>query len=159
MSTPYVSASPGSAAVPATREFSAAWIAYVAYAASSILLWPALIGLIINYSKRGQPDTGFIDSHHRWMLRSFWWSQLWCALFFVVILIGLWPLIADVVGQAVNAGDWSGGNGRININWSSIFSTVGAATLGSLGFAVTWFWFVYRIVRGMIVLADARPMP
>lgn len=158
MSTPYTTAA-APAAVPATKEFTAAWIAYVMYTLSAIFFWPAIVGLIISYSKRGRPETGFIDSHHRWMLRSFWWSQLAFAVFFVLVLVGMWPLISDIVTQAVQAGDWEGANVNININWPSIFGTVGAAMFGGLGFAVTWFWFLYRMVRGMIVLADARPLP
>jgi uncharacterized membrane protein len=155
MSTPFASA-PAAAVVPATKEFTAAWIAYLTYALSAVLFWPAIIGLIINYSKRGHAETGFIDSHHRWMLRSFWWSQVAFAAFFIVMLAGMWPLISDIASQAINAGD---ADFRLNINWEPIFSTVGAATLGGLGCAATWLWYVYRLARGMIALADARTLP
>ena len=157
MSTSFTSAPP--APVPATKEFTAAWIAYVAYAASAILFWPAIVGLIINYSKRGHADTGFIDSHHRWMLRSFWWSQLAFLVFFVLMLVGMWPLISDIVDQAIRAGDWQDSAVSINLNWGAIFGTVGAAMFGGLGLAVTWLWFIYRTLRGMIALADARSLP
>jgi uncharacterized membrane protein len=159
MSTPSATAS-ATPAVPATKEFTAAWIAYLAYALSSFLFWPAIIGLIISYSKRGHTETGFIDSHHRWMLRSFWYSQLAFLVFFILILMGVWPMVSDIVQQAIRSGDWQGGpDFTININWVSIFSTVGAAMIGGLGFAVTWLWFLYRMLRGMIALADARPLP
>jgi uncharacterized membrane protein len=122
-------------------------------------VWPALISLIISYSKRGHPETGFIDSHHRWMIRSFWWSQLWFLVFFVVMMIGIWPFIMDIARQVIDAGD-SGYYGlNININWGQVFGTVGAAMIGGLGMALTWIWFLYRMARGMIVLGDARALP
>ena len=158
MSTSFTSA-PAPGAVPATREFTAAWIAYLTYAVSVILLWPAIIGLIINYSKRGSPATGFIDSHHRWMLRSFWWSQLAFLVCFVLILAGMWPLISDIADQAIRSGGWQDSTFSLNLNWGAVFGTVGAAMFGGLGMVVTWFWFAYRIVRGMIALADARALP
>jgi uncharacterized membrane protein len=158
MSTPFATAgAPG--AVPATREFSAAWIAYALYASSALFFWPALIALIISYSKRGHPETGFIDSHHRWMLRSFWWSQVWFLVFLALVLMGVWPIVSDVVRQVAATGDWNDASRfNININWTSIFTTVGGAMIGGLGIVATWFWFLYRMLRGMITLADARPM-
>jgi uncharacterized membrane protein len=30
---------------------------------------------------------------------------------------------------------------------------------GGFGMLVVWLWYVYRIARGMIALADARPLP
>jgi uncharacterized membrane protein len=159
MSTPFASAA-GPAAVPPTREFTAAWVAYLLYTVGSILMWPALIALIISYSKRGHPESGFIDSHHRWMLRSFWYSQLAFLFFFFLVLVGVWPLVSDIVSQAIATAQ-SGGEPTfsINVDWSSIFTSVGGATIGGFGIAVTWFWFLYRMIRGMIALADARPLP
>jgi len=159
MSTPFATAT-ARPAVPPTKEFTAAWIAYLLMASSAILFWPALIALIISYSKRGHAEIGFIDSHHRWMLRSFWYSQLAFLLFFVLVLIGVWPVVADLVRQVIDSGGaWEAGDFSININWVSIFTTVGAAMVGGLGIALTWFWFIYRMARGMIALADARALP
>ena len=36
----------------------------------------SIVGLIINYVKRGGYDDVF-DSHHAWMISSFWWALLW----------------------------------------------------------------------------------
>ncbi|HTT11398.1 MAG TPA: hypothetical protein VMG60_10950 [Burkholderiaceae bacterium] len=158
MSTPFAAAS-APPTVPPTREFTAAWIAYLTMALSAILLWPALIALVICYSKRGRPEAGFIDSHHRWILRSFWYSQLWFLLFFILIMIGVWPVLEDIARQVVNTGDWGSESFVLNINWGPIFKTVGAAMIGGLGIVATWFWFLYRMARGMIALADARALP
>ena len=34
----------------------------------------------------------------------------------------------------------------------------GAATLGSIGFLVTWLWLLYRVIRAMLQLADSKPV-
>jgi len=158
MSSPFATAA-SPPAVPPTKEFTAAWIAYLCMVLSAFLLWPALISLLISYSKRGHPEAGFIDSHHRWMIRSFWWSQLWFLIFFVLVMMGIWPLIMDIARQVIDTGDWGHEGFAININWGAIFGTVGAAMLGGLGIVLTWFWFLYRMARGMIALGDARPLP
>lgn len=159
MSTPFTTASPA-AAVPPTREFTAAWIAYLLYTVSSFLLWPALIALFISYNKRAHAETGFIGSHHRWMLRSFWYSQLWFLVGFALVMVGIWPLLSDIIHQAIATAE-AGGDPTfsIDINWSSVFTSVGGAMMGGIAIAVTWFWFLYRMIRGMVALADARPLP
>jgi uncharacterized membrane protein len=159
VSTPFTTAT-APAAVPPTREFTTAWIAYFLLAISTLLWWPALVALVINYSKRGGAEAGFIDSHHRWMIRTFWYSQLAWTFCFVLIVLGAWPIVSDVVRQAIATGTWDNeANFSINIDWSSIFTTVGAAMAGGFGMLVVWLWYVYRIARGMIALADARPLP
>lgn len=159
MSTPFATAST-QAAVPATKEFSAAWIAYACFAASIVFLWPAIIGLVICYSKRGHAETGFIDTHHRWMIRSFWYAQLFFLIALVVVLMGVWPIVSDIVRQAIQSGgDWDHSSFSLNVDWGAIFGSVGSAMLGGLGIAATFFWYLYRLVRGMITLADARPLP
>src|SRR5262249_55512917 len=145
MSAPYAS-SPATA-VPATKEFTVAWIAYLCYLASSLFLWPAIIGLIISYSRRGRAESGFIDSHHRWMLRSFWYSQLWFPSAFIVFMYGIWPTLMHILSPVLDAAM----TGRepviddfdFDISWGMIFHTISAASIGVIGFALTWFWFVY----------------
>lgn len=46
-------------------------------------------GLILNYVRRDQGDY-VQDSHHRWMIRSFWWALIWLVIGFItsVIFIG-----------------------------------------------------------------------
>jgi len=158
MSSPYASAA-RAPAVPPTKEFTAAWIAYFLYAVSTVLLFPALFALVISYSKRGHPESGFIDSHHRWMLRSFWYSQIAFLAFFVLVMIGIWPLVMEIVHQALRAAE-AGIEPSFNFpDFEPLFSSIGHATIGLVGAGLTWLWFLYRMVRGMITLADARPMP
>lgn len=54
-------------------------IAYVLHLLGAITGILSLVALIINYSKRGD-DGPEMDSHHSWMIRSFWWAILWCIL-------------------------------------------------------------------------------
>ena len=60
--------------------------AYVLHLVGAIAGLPSLIGLVINYLKRN--DCGAtLGSHHRWMIRSFWWAMLWVVLGVVLTLL------------------------------------------------------------------------
>ena len=92
--------------------------AYILHLLGAITGIFSIIGLIINYVKRGD-DGEVMGSHHSWMIRSFWWAVLWC-----------------IIG---------------GVTW--IFF-IGMAIL-----PITWLWYIYRHIRGLINLADDRPMP
>ncbi len=93
----------------------AAYILHLLGAITGIL---SVVALIINYVKRGD-DGAVMDSHHTWMIHTFWWAILWC-----------------IIGA---------------ITW---FLFVGWIVL-----LVTWVWYIYRHIRGLICLADDKPMP
>lgn len=95
-----------------------ALVAYILHLVGAITGLTSIIGLVINYVRRGD-DGAMIDTHHTWMIRSFWWALLW-----VVIGIATYVII---------------------VGWFIL--------------ALTWIWYVYRHVRGLIVLLDNRPMP
>jgi len=97
----------------------AAYILHLLGAITGIL---SIVGLIFNYVKRGD-DGPVMDTHHAWMIRSFWWAILWC------VLIGASYLV--LVGFLI----------------------------GWIGFAAVWVWYVYRHIRGLVYLADDKPMP
>jgi uncharacterized membrane protein len=69
-----------------------ALVAYALHLFGAIAAIPSIIGLIINYVKRDRYDELF-DSHHAWMIRSFWWAIFWCVLGFVTIVIGVGVVI------------------------------------------------------------------
>jgi uncharacterized membrane protein len=71
-------------------------VAYVLHLVGAVAGLTSIVGLVINYVKRDDYDELF-DSHHAWMIRSFWWALLWCVLGFVtiVILIG-WAILFAV---------------------------------------------------------------
>ena len=148
-------------ATPSTGEFTTAWIAYGCFATGILLWWPMLVGLIIGYVRRGEPDAGFIDSHYRWLIRTFWWSSVGYIAMLAVIVAGAWPLLRDILAQVESGGavgDWGAGS-SISFAWGSLFATVGAATAGGIGLAVVWFWLIYRVIRGGLRLANAQPAP
>ncbi len=144
---------------PSSAEYSTIWVAYALQAMGvfGFVLGP-LIGLFINYVRRDAEGAGFIASHHSWLIRTFWWTLLWYLLCVAVILAGAWPIISEVVREAIR----TGGHGHefsLGIAWDAIFATVGAAMLGGLGILVVWVWNLYRIVRGGFRLVDRRPAP
>jgi uncharacterized membrane protein len=65
-----------------------ALVAYGLHLFGAIAAVPSIVGLIVNYVKRNDYDELF-DSHHSWMIRSFWWAILWCVLGFVTLVIGV----------------------------------------------------------------------
>ena len=65
-----------------------ALVAYALHLFGAIAAIPSIVGLVINYVKRDGYDELF-DSHHAWMIRSFWWAILWCVLGLVTFIIGV----------------------------------------------------------------------
>ncbi len=49
----------------------------------------ALIAVIINYVKIKEAQSAPIRSHHRWLLRTFWWGILWAAICFALSFVGI----------------------------------------------------------------------
>ncbi len=153
-------ASPAEPAQPPSAEYSAIWVAYALHAVGAVgFLVGPVVGLIINYVKRDGADAGFIVSHHRWLIRTFWWSLAAYLLCMGVILVGVWPLIGDVLAELIRSGGTSPRTLSLQISWESIFASVGGAMVGGLGLVVTWIWFIYRMVRGGLLLGDAQPAP
>ena len=79
--------------VESDRTFAV--VAYVLHLIGAVAGITSIAGLVINYLKRDGYDELF-DSHHAWMIRSFWWAILWCVIGIVtwVILVGWVILIA-----------------------------------------------------------------
>jgi uncharacterized membrane protein len=144
-------------AVPPTREFTAAWIAYGLFALGAMFWWPALFGALLCHIRHGARGAGFIDSHYSWLTRTFWWSSIWGLLCLTVILAGAWPILRDVLATVRQTGDWAEAGMSIGFDWRSIFMTAGAAAVGGIGIAVVWCWYVYRVLRGAFRLHDAQP--
>ncbi len=146
-------------AEPSSSEYSTAWVAYVLQAtgAFGFFLGP-LIALIISYVRRDAEGAGYLASHHRWLIRTFWWTALGYLACLAVILGGAWPIISEVVREAIRSGGHAS-EFSFGIAWDSIFATVGAAMLGGLGIFVVWIWNLYRILRGGFLLAARSPAP
>jgi uncharacterized membrane protein len=63
--------------------------------------WPSIIGVIINYVKRGEAAGTFLASHFAWQIRTFWFAFVWTAVSWLLILtlVGIplaWLLILGV---------------------------------------------------------------
>ena len=68
--------------------------------------WPSIIGVIINYVKRGEARGTFLESHFKWQIRTFWYALVWAVVAFLVslplmvVLIGFltWPVLMFALG-------------------------------------------------------------
>ncbi|MGH8321037.1 MAG: DUF4870 family protein [Gammaproteobacteria bacterium] len=68
-------------------------VAYILHLLGAITGILSVVALIINYVKRGD-DGVVMDSHHAWMIRTFWWAILWCILIGASSLV----LVGFVIG-------------------------------------------------------------
>lgn len=88
-------------------ERTLVFVAYALHLVGAIAGVTSLIGLLVNYAKRGSYDDLFA-SHHRWMISSFWWALLWVVIgwilsfifigFVVLFLVWLWYIYRHVRG-------------------------------------------------------------
>ena len=67
-------------------------VAYGLHLFGAIAGGTSIVGLILNYVRKDRYG-GLYDNHHRWMIRSFWWSILWI----VIGCITVWLLIGWVI--------------------------------------------------------------
>jgi uncharacterized membrane protein len=51
--------------------------------------WPSIIGVILNYVKRGAVRGSWLDSHFRWQIRTFWFGLLWVGLCCLLVILTL----------------------------------------------------------------------
>jgi uncharacterized membrane protein len=68
-------------------------VSYVLHLIGAVAGLTSIVGLVINYVKRDRYDDLF-DSHHAWMIRSFWWAILWVVIGLITIFILLgWAIL------------------------------------------------------------------
>jgi len=75
-------------------------ICYALHLVGAISGLPSLIALVLNYLKTGVSEPT-ADTHHRWMIRTFWWAVLFACvggiMFITVLMIPfaylLWLLV------------------------------------------------------------------
>lgn len=58
----------------------------------------AIAGVIINHIKINETASDFVRSHHRWLLRTFWYGLLWAIVATGLMVIGIGFLIYLAVG-------------------------------------------------------------
>jgi uncharacterized membrane protein len=75
-------------------------ICYVLHIVGAVAAIPSLVALVLNYLKLSVVPPEF-DSHHRWMIRSFWWAMFFFLvagmLALTVLMIPFAALMAAVV--------------------------------------------------------------
>jgi len=148
--------------VPAGREFATAWLAYGCFVLGIVLWWPSIVGLVISYVRRNEPQAGFIASHYRWLITTFWWSTVGWVVSFALIAAGVLPILFEALRAAARSGQPLGEAGTqtlLSLDWGAIFAAVGLAAAGGVGLLVTLLWLIYRLIRGTLRLADGRPVP
>jgi len=142
-----MSADPPSA-VPSAREFTMLGITYGLYALGLVMFWPAAAGLVIAYVKRSDAAETFLGSHYTWLIRTFWgWA--------IGFAVGVGTLLALVVPSAIELGQFAKSTHQVRLPWEML----GGALVGGVLITVVWCWVVYRLIRGTLRLADARPVP
>ena len=55
---------------------------------------PSIVAVVLSYLKRGEAAGTFLESHYRWLIRTFWFAVLWGAIAVVVTLV----LVLTIVG-------------------------------------------------------------
>lgn len=73
---------------------NSAMIAYVCYLVGILVPLGSIAGVIINHVKRGDCRGSWIESHHRWMMRTFWYSFLWGMILLALMAVPFVNFIA-----------------------------------------------------------------
>ena len=64
--------------------------------------WPSIIAVVLSYLKRSEAAGSFLESHFRWLIRTFWfalpWALLGALLWITFLLIPLAILVWAVTG-------------------------------------------------------------
>jgi len=68
----------------ADRTFTLA--SYVLHLVGAALGITSIIGLVLNYLKRGTSGE-MLDSHHSFMIRTFWWTMLWYVIGVITVFL------------------------------------------------------------------------
>lgn len=108
-STPQTS--PVDASVPSPALISTTLVVYALFAVAAVaglvsagLLSTPLLGLIgiialiLAYVKRGEAAGTWLQSHYRWLIRTFWFSVLWN-------IVG-WLAVVTLIGIPIAIGIW-----------------------------------------------------
>jgi len=93
-------------------------IAYILHLLGAATLVSSVAALVINYVKRDEA-TPVLSTHHRWMIRTFWWGIFWCVIATILAIV----------------------------------------LVGFLIYGLVVIWWIYRHVRGLLALAENKPLP
>lgn len=60
-----------------------------------------VIGVVVAYVKRGEARGTWLESHMTWLIRTFWWSTVWAAIGWLVLLLLAIVLIGFALGPLI----------------------------------------------------------
>jgi len=69
--------------------------AYVLHLVGAVAGVTSIVGLILNYVRRDR--YGVWDTHHRWMIRSFWWGVVWAIIGWCLLFVGVGWLVLGIL--------------------------------------------------------------
>lgn len=77
--------------------------AYICYAVGLFLPIATIVGIIINFIKRDDAAGTWVESHHRWMMRTFFFSLLWGLVLFILLFVPVIQVLAFIatIGLAI----------------------------------------------------------
>ena len=55
---------------------------------------PSIVAVVLSYLKRGEAAGTFLESHYRWLIRTFWYAVLWGAIAVAITVV----LVMTIVG-------------------------------------------------------------
>lgn len=55
---------------------------------------PSIVAVVLSYLKRGEAAGTFLESHYRWLIRTFWFAVLWGGIAVIVSV----ALVLTIVG-------------------------------------------------------------
>jgi uncharacterized membrane protein len=58
---------------------------------------PSIVAVILSYLKRGEAASTFLESHYRWLIRTFWFAVLWGAIAVVLTLVLLLTIVGILI--------------------------------------------------------------
>jgi uncharacterized membrane protein len=58
---------------------------------------PSIVAVVLSYLKRGEAAGTFLESHYRWLIRTFWFAVLWGGIAVIVSV----ALVLTIVGILV----------------------------------------------------------
>ena len=103
---------PAGAGVPSQSLISTTLVVYALFGVAAVvglvssgfpLVAPlvgliGIVGLILAYVKRGEAAGTWLQSHYRWLIRTFWFSVLWN-------IVG-WLAVVTLIGIPIAIGIW-----------------------------------------------------
>ncbi len=107
----------------------------------------SLIAVFINYSQRHQADGTWLATHFDWQIKTFWYSLIMAIVAFSISLFGAGGIIGWLISLISSQPSPQIG--------------IGAVLFFMLATFILFFgclWYLYRIIKGWIALADGRPV-